>query len=153
MIGIYAWRRWFSSNKSYSKKSSSHYLQDFFLNSSFTSFHSNDHIGGNVIGVPMVVLQSHIKEPTPLHVAISHKMSCELGFVILEIRSHHMKKQHAEEGNEEMTLLFWLPFELLQMRHRWNALLNGQVVKLRLQLGIQKENCIKKIFISQRPYT
>ena len=68
------------------------------------------HTRGHVIGVPMVVLQCHIKETIPLHVAISHKMSCELGYVVLEVRSHHMKRHHAAEGNEETTILFWLPF-------------------------------------------
>jgi len=51
--------------------------------------------------VPIVVLQCHIKETTPLHVAISHKMSCEFTYVVLEEIFHHMLRHHAVEENED----------------------------------------------------
>ena len=69
-----------------------------------------NHIGGHVIGVAMVVLQCHIKETTPLHIAISHKMSCKLRYNTFKKRSHNRKRHHAAKRDKETTLLFWLPF-------------------------------------------
>ena len=83
---------------------------EFIINLRPLRWPFRQHTRGHVIGMPMLILQCHIKETTLLHVAILHKMSCKVRDVVLEERSHHRKRHQVAEGDEETTLLFWLPF-------------------------------------------